>query len=384
MSVRWRCNAATNTNSDTEPQGYGVRELRPPGGDTDAREAEEKGHAQSTEKEQGQGLAFSLPAPLAFRSLSLLALPGEPIPSQATASNLTANNGEAFRIRQLPTVVAEGLFIQITEQMKRLNADIGSVKLTLHQAPEVFHRVRVDVAANVLYGVIHNGVLIFSIQPVVGLQRIAKQCGTSLYVLANLAMKFMFPSIRYGEGADVSAALHHTESDGLILATRTCNDFGAALGVHIAGLPAYERFVHFDFASEFRSGLVLHRFADSVKHEPSGFLSQPEVACDFAGANTIPAIGNQPHSREPFLYRDRGFIQDRPNLHRELFAAIRGAALPNAARFKEHRLLRGTVGALDPIGPTLRREVAQRIVRIAEVFDRFGQCLGGFHVQSMS
>src|SRR5665213_80881 len=118
-------NATANTNRDTQSQGNRVRELRPLGRNLDAREAEEKGRAEVAEKEQGQGLAFSLSAPLAFRSLSLFALPGKSIPSQAASGNLRTDVRKAFRSAQLPTVVAEGLFIQITKQVERLHADIG-------------------------------------------------------------------------------------------------------------------------------------------------------------------------------------------------------------------------------------------------------------------
>ena len=151
---RWRCNATANTNRNTRTKGFGVRELRPLGRNSNASETEKKGIAEVAEKEQGQGLAFSLSAPLAFRSLSLRALPCKPIPRQAASGNLRADVREKLCIAQLATVVAEGLFIQVTEQVEQLHADIGSVQLALYQAPEVFHRVRVNIAANVLYGVI--------------------------------------------------------------------------------------------------------------------------------------------------------------------------------------------------------------------------------------
>jgi len=375
--------ATTHKDQRTRTERFRVRELRQAGWYSHASETEEEAPAKA-EAEQAKGLVFSLSAPLAFRSLPLLALPCKPIPRQASSGNLRADMREAFRITQLASVVTKTLFVQITKQVERFHADIGAVKLALHQAPEVFHSIRMNIAANVLYGVIHDRVLIFPIQPVVRLQRIAEQRRASLDVLANLAVKFMLAAIRYSERSHVPAALHHSKRDGFIRATSARYDLGAAFGVHVAGLPADERFVHFNFTRKFRSGLVLHRFTNAMEHEPSGFLSQSKVTCDFAGTNTIPAVGNQPHSGEPFFNRDRGFIQNRPNLHRELFAAIRSATLPNAARLQEHRFLRGAVGALNPVGPTLRREVTQRIVGIAEVFDRIGQCLRGFHVQSMS
>jgi hypothetical protein len=61
------------------------------------------------------------------------------------------------------------LFVDVAEQMERLNADIGPVKATLQQAPEVLHGVRVDIAVNVLYRVIDNRMLVVILQTVIRL-----------------------------------------------------------------------------------------------------------------------------------------------------------------------------------------------------------------------
>src|SRR5579871_1904816 len=97
-AVEWRRNASTNTGSNTGAKRYRVRELRPASGYPNAREAEKEKGSSKAEKEQAQGLAFSLPASLAFRSLSLLVLPCQAIPCQASASDLRADNCEPFCI----------------------------------------------------------------------------------------------------------------------------------------------------------------------------------------------------------------------------------------------------------------------------------------------
>ena len=40
--------------------------------------------------------------------------------------------------------------------MERLDANVGSFESTLHKAPKVFESVRVDIAPNVLDGVIYH------------------------------------------------------------------------------------------------------------------------------------------------------------------------------------------------------------------------------------
>jgi hypothetical protein len=381
IKLRWRQNATAIACTDSRTERFRVRELRQARRHSHARKAEEENRTgkETKEAEQAKSLAFSLSASLAFRSLSLVLFVGEPIPSQTASSHLTAHDSEALPIRELASVVAEALLVKITEQVIGFHADVRALKLSLHQAPEVLHRVRMNIAVCVLYGVIHNRVPILRIKPVVRLQSVTEESATRLYVLLNVLVKFMLPAIRNSEGEDLAAALHHSQSDGLILAPRAGNNLLTACAVHIARFAADERFIYFDFARQFRSGLILHRFANAVKHEPSGLLGQSEVARDFVAAHTILAVGNKPHSREPLAQRDRRFIEDRTDFNGELFPAFRSAALPNSARLEEHRFLCLAVRALQAIGPALARKIVQSVVGIVEVNNRFGQCFGAFH-----
>src|ERR1700722_13671071 len=111
---RWRRNATTHKDSYSRTKRFGVRELRQIGWNTNASQSEEEKAAGKAETEQAKSLAFSLAASLAFRSLSLLTLSGEAIPSEATTRDLRAHNSEAFCISQLATVIAKRLLIEIS------------------------------------------------------------------------------------------------------------------------------------------------------------------------------------------------------------------------------------------------------------------------------
>src|ERR1035437_727566 len=298
----WRQNATAYQDQRSKPVRDGVRELRPACWHPDARDAEEeKGCGEVAEKEQSQGLAFSLSAPLAFGSLPLLALPGKPIPCKATASNLRADNSEPFCVGKFAPIVAEGLFVQIPEQMERFHADVCPVQLPFDQTPEIFHRVRVDVPTGVLYGVIYNVMPIARAQSVIGSQRITEESGTCRNILADLPMEFMFPSVRHGERADVSTTLHHSEGDGFVFTTCTGDDAVTLRAVHVAGFPTDEGFVYFDFTRPLGSGFVLHGFTNPMQHAPGCFLSQAKVTGDLATADTVPAVSHQPHRSKPFI-----------------------------------------------------------------------------------
>lgn len=164
MIQRWRCNASANADRNTGAKRFGVRELRQTCWNPDASEAEEKGCGETAEAEQGQGLAFSLSAALALRPLSLRLFPRQAIPRQATACNLRADDSKAFRVRQLAPVVPKALFVKVPEQVERLNADVRAVQLAFNEAPEVLHCVRVDVATDILYGMVYDGVLVLNIR----------------------------------------------------------------------------------------------------------------------------------------------------------------------------------------------------------------------------
>jgi hypothetical protein len=175
VMFKGREDEAENTDRDTGAERLRVRELRPVCWHPDASEAEEaEASKEAAEKEQVQGLAFSLSAPLAFRSLSLLAFSGQPIPRQATASDLRAHDTEPFRVRQFASIITKRLFVKITEQVEWLYADVRALKLSLDHTPGIFHRVRVNVAIRILNRVVDHGVLIVRRKPVVGFQCIAE------------------------------------------------------------------------------------------------------------------------------------------------------------------------------------------------------------------
>src|ERR1700722_9635390 len=117
-------------------------------------------------------------------------------------------------------------------------------------------------------------------------------------------VKLMLPAIRDSKSEDLAAALGHAESDGLVFAASARNNLLTSRAVHVAGFAADERFIDFHFTSKLRRALVLHRFANTVKHEPSGFLSQSEIPSDFVAAHAVLAIRNEPHGREPLAQGD--------------------------------------------------------------------------------
>src|SRR6185437_16591947 len=82
---------------------------------------------------------------------------------EALAEDLRHSNIEPFRVADFAGAIftgveTESLFVNVTEQMKRLYSNVGSTKAALQQRPEVFNGVGVNVAMHVVLKVIHDKV----------------------------------------------------------------------------------------------------------------------------------------------------------------------------------------------------------------------------------
>src|SRR4051812_21526166 len=75
--------------------------------------------------------------------------PSELLVGHSSANDLLHDGGEPFRIGHLTRVKPESLLIDIAEEVKWLNTDVGSVQATLQQAPEILRAICMNVAFNI-------------------------------------------------------------------------------------------------------------------------------------------------------------------------------------------------------------------------------------------
>src|SRR5882724_11022250 len=76
---------------------------------------------------------------------------------EALSEKVRSNVLEAKSIMlKRPEVVAEYLFVEIAEQVKRLYAHVGSFQSALEQAPEILKPVSVNLSVNVAFCVVNN------------------------------------------------------------------------------------------------------------------------------------------------------------------------------------------------------------------------------------
>src|SRR6266849_188564 len=64
------------------------------------------------------------------------------------------------------------LFVQISEQMKRLNIHIRSVQRAFEQAPEVFQAIRVNVTLRITNGMVDNSAVVIAFKIIIRHKRV--------------------------------------------------------------------------------------------------------------------------------------------------------------------------------------------------------------------
>src|ERR1017187_234746 len=99
------------------------------------------------------------------------------------------------------------------------------------------------------------------------------------------------------------------------------------------------------------------------------------------GAIAFRRASEQPDSREPFVQRDCGILEDAPDLDRKLLAARFGLAAPDRPRSDEPYFLRSA--AFTRAGYAIRPAAFGQIIaadfRVREISNRFNQCSWRLH-----
>src|SRR5207245_4496557 len=104
-----------------------------------------------------------------------------------------------------------------------------------------------------------------------------------------------------------------------------------ALGnVHVSRFPADESFVRFHFAAQKIESTFGQSEAQTMCHEPCGFLGHSEIAGQFATADSVLAVHHKPQSRKPPVQTERGIFKNGASFQRELRHRMPGVALPYA------------------------------------------------------
>lgn len=166
----------------------------------------ESAQAWPKTKAQDFGLGPRVPRHGLVDRFRFISLAGQFHVGQTLADDLTNADIKPLGISHFTIIKSECLLVDIPKQVKRLDADVGTVQTALQEAPEVFHCIGVNVAVYVFNRVVDDGVLIVGTQAVVGLQFIGKDCRASFDVLSDLFLKFPLTAVIYNHRSNVTAA----------------------------------------------------------------------------------------------------------------------------------------------------------------------------------
>jgi hypothetical protein len=114
-----------------------------------------------------------------------LVFPGYFFIREPLSDDALQRDNESLCVIEIASVEAEGLLIEIAEQVKGLDAHIGSVDASLQETPKVFDVVRVNIAVNVLDRVVDDLVRVVGSQSAIGQQRVTVERGTGLHVFSH-------------------------------------------------------------------------------------------------------------------------------------------------------------------------------------------------------
>lgn len=305
---------------------------------------------------------------------------------ESTPNDLLHDNCEPFGISELARVESKYLFIDVPEQVERLDTDVRSVQSALQQAPEVFHAVRMDLSLDIGFRVIDNLVRVILAQSKVGNHFVRVQMGTRFNVLMNGRDHAQILRVLDHASTDFAATLQHALNCRLADRAAAFAFHQAALAalVHIASLSADVALVYLDLPRELAKRPVLHRQPNSLQHEPRRLLSNAQIPVKLVRTDTVFAANQHPCCRKPLLKRNRRVLKNRSGLQRKRRSRMIGVALPNPPLFQPRNVFRsaGRAGYL-AVWPAQLRHEATAVLEVGEVQNRIPQSGFAFHASSM-
>jgi hypothetical protein len=242
---------------------------------------------------------------------------------QTLPNNATNSRYKATSIGVLALIEPESLFVEVSEQMKRLDINVGSFDRALEQAPEVFQPVRVNVALSIANRMVDDLGNIILVHADIGAKRIGMQFRAFQDVLAHVALHLVIASgLQYRQvdprGLTRRGALKKTLNWSLELPARNVLLFCGVLEL----VPASDKgFIGFDAPTHLNEAVILDGQTNTVKHEPSCFLRDTKGTTDLVGANPVLRVDDEPNGGKPLAQGQRTVTEDGSDFNRELLLA---------------------------------------------------------------
>ena len=232
-----------------------------------------------------------------------------------------------IKSKLLTMVVAKVKFSGVAVQVMRTAMLVHAIHAALEDAEKAFNRVRVRIAAHVLFRAMIDALVIREVLTDLRvLSRLIRHQGRGVrYVFGKLLPERPARNVIDVERADLSATLDKGEHRFLV--TMSATNLSPRLAPD-------EGFVSFDHATADPQDPTrrVHCFAQAVGHEPGRFVLDPKRALQLVAAAPLLTRTDQVDRLHPLVQRDLAALKDCTNGYRELFAAILALVYARAVR----------------------------------------------------
>src|SRR5260370_18025477 len=198
------------------------------------------------------------------------------------------------------------------------------------------------LAANVLDCVVNNFMRVISFQSVIGLEGVTVERGPGLHMLFDFCLNgFLFPAGNDGSAYSAVidfiitrvAALKDSHYGSLIFRAASGDAPSFDIYVHVPGFAADEFLIRFALTGKFLTVTHAQRETNSVVPEPCGLLSDADDAMNFPRTDSVLAIHDLPHSRQPSVQAYWRVLKDRAGFQCELRRVMLLATVPAVVFF---------------------------------------------------
>lgn len=277
---------------------------------------------------------------------------------------------EAVAVLAVPLIESENLLVKVAEQMKRLDAHIGSLEATLEKRPKVLYAVGMNLAVNVLLRVVNHLMDVLLMKAAITLPCVREEFRARFDITSHFGVQGQLRSVVDNLRSHLAVALQESHDGNLARAARTRNLSAVLAPVHVAGEAADVSLIRFDLAAHFLLERTrLHRNADAVNHEPSGLLRDADSAVDFVRTDAVLAVRHHPNCHEPLVQTEGRVLEDGSDLDAELTARVCALTLPLALIRQKGNVRASARRADDAVRPAAGNQVVKAVIRIREEYD---------------
>lgn len=225
-------------------------------------------------------------------------------------------------LRVETAIVAEAVLVQVRLQISFADRMINASQSVLHEAPETFDGIGVDVPRHINLLAVVDAVMNVSTfrnvrDAVIAQQFVRKHRALGEDMLANNGEQRRSCGPVSSERSDFAATLHHSDNHNLVFPSITASNAASSANVSFVNLYSLAALS----ANRFCLIFCQHG-ANLLEHPPRGFIGHTRLTLNLFRRDAATSGRHQIHRIEPRSQRSRGFVEDRASRRVNVVTAI--------------------------------------------------------------